>query len=131
MLDHGLEGLVVYELVARWADAERDGDREALDALLDDGLIVVGPFGSVTGKEGWLRRHTGDEPVYSLFSWSNIRVRAHADAVVVVVLVEQVGTYLSREPSGLFQGTLVVLRDRLTKRWMIVAMNFTPLREPC
>lgn len=41
----------------RWADAERRGDVEALDALLTDDFSAVGPYGFVLDKKRWLDRY--------------------------------------------------------------------------
>ena len=38
-----------------WSDAERNGDGAALDTLLTDDFLGVGPLGFVLPKEIWVR----------------------------------------------------------------------------
>src|SRR5215213_7598282 len=46
----------VLDLVERWAAAEQGNDAEALDGLLADDFVGVGPVGFVLGREQWLGR---------------------------------------------------------------------------
>src|SRR3712207_1616011 len=44
----------IRELGQRWADAERRGDADALDALLSDDFVIVGPLGFVLDRQQYL-----------------------------------------------------------------------------
>ena len=49
----------VDELLAEWSAAERVGDAAALDKLLADDFVGVGPLGFTLSKREWLARHDG------------------------------------------------------------------------
>lgn len=57
------------ELLARWRDADADGDTEALAPLLADGFRGDGPAGRVLGKAGW----PGRVPA-GAFRWTRLQV---------------------------------------------------------
>ncbi|MEV4056310.1 DUF4440 domain-containing protein [Amycolatopsis sp. NPDC049688] len=57
------------EVLARWSDADADGDAEALAPLLTDGFRGDGPAGRVLGKAGW----PGRVPA-GAFRWTRLQV---------------------------------------------------------
>jgi hypothetical protein len=57
------------ELLARWRDADADGDTEALAPLLAEGFRGDGPAGRVLGKDGW----PGRAPA-GAFRWTRLQV---------------------------------------------------------
>jgi hypothetical protein len=46
----------VRQLLRRWTDAERDGDRDGLDGLLTEDFVGIGPVGFMLPKAAWLDR---------------------------------------------------------------------------
>ena len=51
----------VTKLVQEWADAEVRSDVVALDHMLADDFIGIGPFGFMLTKEQWLARFRSGE----------------------------------------------------------------------
>ena len=78
------------ELLARWRDADANGDPEALAPLLADGFRGDGPAGRVLGKAGW----PGRVPA-GAFRWTRLQVTpsvgvatGHRDGVATTVVAE-------------------------------------------
>lgn len=79
-------------LLATWADAERTGDAAALDALLADGFVGIGPVGFVLDKAAWLGRF--DQGLsYEQLELEDVSVRRHGEVTVVVAHQHAVGSH--------------------------------------
>ena len=44
----------IDDVLTSWVDAERRGDAHALDALLTDDFVGIGPVGFVLSKAAWV-----------------------------------------------------------------------------
>ena len=80
----------VQDLLDRWTDAERTGDRDSLDALLADDFVGIGPVGFALPKPAWLDRF-GPELHYDRLELDEITSRDYGDAAVVVARQHAVG----------------------------------------
>jgi ketosteroid isomerase-like protein len=70
-------------LVTAWADAERRGDGPALETLLTDDFVGIGPVGFVLPKEIWVSRF--DHGLrYDDLDVDEISFRVHGDSAVIV-----------------------------------------------
>lgn len=84
------------------------GDADALERLLDDRLIFVGPDGSVATKQDDLAAHRAGSHRFRRLDIEDTRIEMHGDTALVVVLV-----WLSVEAQGqVFEG-----RHRYTRTW--------------
>jgi ketosteroid isomerase-like protein len=118
----------VMELGRHWANAERAGDAEALEPLLDDDFQLVGPLGFMLDKAQYLgSRRSGDLRHESLV-WEDVQVRAYDNAAVAVGTQTQRSTYQGRDTSGRFRVTQVAVRHG--DRWTIVGLHYSPIAQP-
>jgi ketosteroid isomerase-like protein len=118
----------VLELGRRWAAAERTGDADALDPLLADDFILVGPLGFMLDKRQYLgSRRSGDLKHQSLV-WEEVNVRLYGEAAVAVGSQTQQSTYQGRDASGRFRVTQIAVRQR--GGWAIVGLHYSPIAQP-
>ncbi len=73
----------VHDLLRKWSDAERTGDRDGLDALLAEDFLGIGPVGFVLPKQAWLDRF-GPDLRYERLELDEITARDYGDTTVVV-----------------------------------------------
>lgn len=118
----------ILELGQRWADAERRSDADALDTLLADDFVLVGPLGFVRDKAQYLgSRRSGDLKHESL-TWDDVRVRVYGETAVAVGSQTQKSTYQGRDASGRFRVTQIAAR--LGGRWAVVGLHYSPIAQP-
>jgi uncharacterized protein (TIGR02246 family) len=106
----------VLDLVERWAAAEQGNDAEALDQLLADDFVGVGPLGFVLGRDQWLARF-GNGLENRAFAVEDAQVRDYGTAAVVVGVLAQETSFQGNDNSGRFRLTLVAAR--LADRWLL------------
>jgi hypothetical protein len=70
-------------LLDRWTDAEQTGDADALDALLADDFVGIGPVGFVLDREAWVGRLRGALS-YDALALDEVALHGHGSATVVV-----------------------------------------------
>jgi ketosteroid isomerase-like protein len=129
MIDQGTHATdQVMQLGQQWANAERAGDADALEQLLADDFLLVGPLGFMLDKTQYLgSRRSGDLKHESLI-WEDVRVRAYDHAAVAVGSLKQRSTYQGRDASGRFRVTQVAVR--YGDRWTIVGLHYSPIAQP-
>src|SRR5436190_6507559 len=89
----------VLELGQRWAAAERAGDADALEPLLADDFLLVGPLGFMLDKRQYLgSRRSGDLKHESLV-WDDVHVRGYGGTAVAVGSQTQRTTFQGRDAS--------------------------------
>ena len=106
----------VLELVEGWAAAEQGNDAEALDGLLADDFVGVGPLGFVLGRDQWLARF-GNGLENRSFAVEDAQVRDYASAAVVVGVLAQETSFRGGDNSCRFRLTLVAVRP--SDRWLL------------
>jgi ketosteroid isomerase-like protein len=119
----------ILELGRRWAEAERHGDVAALDALLHEDFVGVGPLGFVLDRQQWLGPRRGGDLKNSTFEWQDPSVRVFGDTAVVVGTQIQESTYQGRDASGRFRVTQIVARTGADDRWVLAGMHLSPVAE--
>jgi ketosteroid isomerase-like protein len=97
-------------MLDRWTDAERNGDREALDALLTDDFVGIGPVGFMLAKTAWLNR-LGPNLRYERLELDEITSRSYADAAVVVARQHAAGEARGNPLPADTRVSFVVVRD--------------------
>ena len=118
----------VLELGRQWANAERAGDADALEPLLADDFLLVGPLGFVLDKTQYLgSRRAGDLRHESLV-WDDVHVRGYGDAAVAVGAQTQRTTFQGRDASGRFRVTQVAIRRG--DRWILAGLHYSPIAQP-
>lgn len=118
----------ILDLAHRWAETERRGDVAALDALLAEDFVAVGPRGFVLDKQQWLERYRTGALKNASFELEDPSVRAYGDAAVVVGAQTQHATYQGHDATGRFRVTQIVVRA--DDRWVIVGLHLSPVAEP-
>jgi len=73
----------IRDVLSRWTDAERDGDRDGLDGLLTEDFVGIGPVGFMLPKPPWLDRF-GPDLRYDGLELDEITSRSYGDTSVVV-----------------------------------------------
>lgn len=118
----------VHQLGQRWADAERRGDAEALEPLLADDFVLVGPLGFVLDKRQFLGSRLSGDLRHASFAWEDVNVRVHGDTAVAVGTQAQQSTYQGRDASGRFRVTQLAVRRDGT--WVLASMHLSPIAQP-
>jgi ketosteroid isomerase-like protein len=115
----------IEKRASQWAAAERTGDAAALDRLLTDDFVGIGPLGFMLSKEQWLARYGPDGLRNDSFALDETRVRMYGDAAVVTGRQVQSGTYQGRAlpPGG--RATLVWVRGN--GQWQLVGWQLSPI----
>ena len=106
----------VLELVERWATAEQGYDVAALDRLLANDFVGVGPVGFVLGRDQWLARF-GNGLENRAFTVQDAQVREYGTAAVVVGVLDQETSFQGADNSGRFRLSLVAARP--ADRWLL------------
>jgi ketosteroid isomerase-like protein len=114
----------IDELLAEWTTAERVGDAAALDKLLADDFVGVGPLGFTLSKREWLDRHDGGLR-YEAFGLEEVQVRGrgYGDATVVVARQVGQGTYQGNPVPGALRASLLLVRQ--AGRWRLAGNHMS------
>jgi ketosteroid isomerase-like protein len=111
-----------------WSDAEVRGDRNALDTILTDGFVGVGPRGFVLTKAEWLDRHASGDLKYRSIDVADIELHSYGDAVLVTSVQSQDGSYQSHDIKGSFRTSQLMVRDG--DRWRLASIQYSPIAGP-
>jgi ketosteroid isomerase-like protein len=120
----------LQELGRRWAEAERRSDADALDNLLHEEFVGVGPLGFVLDKQQWIQPRRAGDLRHTAFEWQDTQARVLGDTALVVGTQVQETTYQGREASGRFRVTQIAVRDGAEAPWRIVGMHLSPIAAP-
>lgn len=120
----------LVDLGRRWAEAERRNDADALDALLHEEFIGVGPLGFVLDKQQWIQPRRVGDLRHTSFEWQDPSVRVLGDTALVVGTQVQESTYQGRDASGRFRVTQIAVRNGAAASWRIVGMHLSPIAAP-
>jgi ketosteroid isomerase-like protein len=108
--------------------AQRAGDVDALDRLLHDALLAVGPDGSLVGKQEDLAAHRAGVFKIHELEELDLRVLEHGDLAVTFVLVRIRGAIGDEEVGGLMRYTRTWTRDG--DAWRVIAAHISPAADP-
>lgn len=127
----------IDEFLDRWTAAERRGDATALDELLTDDFVGVGPLGFTLPKPAWLARYDSGTLSYDAFELEEIQTRTHGDCAVVTARQNQRGTAHGEPVLEAARVTLSLTDD--DGRWRLAGAHLSfiagttgspPLRQP-
>ena len=120
------------KLGEEWAAAELRGDTAALERVLADDFVAVGPLGFMLDKEQWLSRHDSGNLTYESFEWDEVSVRVHGNAAVMIGRETARGRYedgdVQREIDDQFRTTLVFVEEQ--GRWLLLGLHLSPIASP-
>jgi ketosteroid isomerase-like protein len=114
----------VLALVDEWAQAERTMDSPALDGLLADDFVGIGPYGFLLSREQWVQRYESGVLKQQAFALEDPTVRLHGDTAVVIGSQNQQTTYQGNDVSGRFRATLIALRSG--GEWRLEGLHLSP-----
>src|SRR5215211_1498898 len=114
----------VLALVDTWARAELAMDGAALDGLLADDFVGVGPFGYLLTREQWVQRYESGVLKQQAFALENLAVRIYGDAAVVIGSQNQRTTQQGKDVSGRFRATLFAVRSG--GEWRLAGLHLSP-----
>ncbi|MDF2816364.1 MAG: hypothetical protein K0S73_304 [Stenotrophomonas rhizophila] len=78
-------------------------DVEALESLIADDLIFVGPSGDVFHKQDDLALHRSGRQKLTLAEWRSVEISSHGQAAVTSVTAELAGTFDGAAFAGHFR----------------------------
>jgi hypothetical protein len=112
--------LFVEQLEGTLRQAQLDGDVEALDRLIDDALLFVGPDGALLSKEDDLALHLNGAVRFISHEPTDLQWRLIAPDVVAVSLRTRLGVLVHGQAvAGDYHYTRVWARRE--ERWRVVA----------
>jgi ketosteroid isomerase-like protein len=119
----------ISQLGERWAEAELHADTSALDALLDEDFVAVGPFGFILTKSEWLDRHRSGDLNYEVFTWEPGNLRRYGDAVIVIGVQASQATYQGNPvPVSQLRATQIIVN--IDGRWVLAGLHMSPMGGP-
>lgn len=120
----------VSEMQRQWAEAELNGDADALESLLDDDFTSVGPAGFILNKQGWVGRYRSGDLKNQEFAWNNASLRCYGDDTAIIVGEQnQQTTYQGNPvPQGQLRFTIVAVRR--DGRWVGAAIHMSNIMQP-
>jgi ketosteroid isomerase-like protein len=113
----------ILEIGQAWAAAERREDVAALDDLLDDDFVAVGPRGFILNREQWLDRYRSGSLENDAFDWQDVSVRHYGDAAVAIGVQTQQAAHQGHQTSGRFRVSHVYVRKG--DRWLIANIQLS------
>jgi ketosteroid isomerase-like protein len=112
----------LQDVLTSWADAERRGDAAALDALLTDEFVGIGPVGFTLPKPGWLARFDGGLR-YDTVEVDEVTTLDYGDAAFVVGHQRADGTYKGRPTPPDTRVGFTLVREH--GNWRIAAIQYS------
>jgi ketosteroid isomerase-like protein len=112
------------EFLSEWAAAEASGNAQALQTLLADGFIAIGPMGFILPKVAWIGRHSSGDLTYQDFSLEEVEARpVGQDAAVVTARNNTRGSYRGHPIPEATRATLVLASG--AGRWQLAAIHMS------
>jgi ketosteroid isomerase-like protein len=101
----------LMQLGQEWTAAEERGDVAALERMLADDFVGIGPFGFMLTKEQWLARYRSDDLRNESVTLDEVSVRSYGEVAVIVGRQTQRTFFQGRDVSGRFRTTLICVRQ--------------------
>ena len=105
--------------------AQRESDVDALDRLLHDDLLAVGPDGSLVGKEEDLAAHRSGVFKIAELEEEDVRVLVHGDLAVTFAVLRIRGSIGADEVAARMRYTRTWTRDD-EGAWRVIAAHIAP-----
>jgi ketosteroid isomerase-like protein len=115
----------IQELGQEWTAAELQGDALALDEMLADDFVGIGPRGFMLTKEQWLARYQSGDLRQDSLTWDEVRMRVYGDAAVATGRQTQRGAFQGHAIAGQFRVTQVFVQQG--GRWLLAALQLSPI----
>ena len=112
----------IDSFLSEWSTAERNGDAAALEALLTDDFLGVGPLGFTLPKPAWLTRHQ-QGLAYETFGLEEVQTRVHGDTALVTARQTARGTYRGNPTPEAVRATLALVNEG--GRWRMAGIHMS------
>ncbi len=119
----------ISDLLARWIDAERTGDRNRLDDLLTEDFVGIGPVGFTLPKPAWLDR-LGPDLHYDRLELDEVTSRDYGEATVVVARQHAVGEARGNPVPGDTRVSFVFVPDDSDDHTRIAGIQYSFMAVP-
>ncbi|MGI8521862.1 MAG: nuclear transport factor 2 family protein [Nocardioides sp.] len=112
--------------IERRSKAERAGDTQELNSLLEDDFAGIGPHGFQLDKQQWLDRYASGSLLNEAFATDEVTVRSYgAETAIVTGVQSQQATYQGHAARGRFRLTAVLIAR--SHRWSIADVQLSPI----
>ena len=118
----------IEKLGQEWAAAELRGDVSALNSLLTDDFIGIGPLGFLLSKQEWLARHQSGDLTYDAVDLDEVTVRVYDQAAILIGRQVQKAAYRGNRVDAELRTTLVFVHQH--GQWQLAGLHFSPLGQP-
>jgi hypothetical protein len=105
--------------------AERSDDREALDALIADDFMSIGPTGRIINKAEWIARHRGF--VYHPLETDALDVRVYGPTAIVRTVQHSLAQFAEGDVPATARVSEVWVRQGDLDHWKLASIQFSPL----
>lgn len=116
----------VRSLGSRWAEAERDADLQALEALLAPGFVFVSADGRVVPRDRYLYRHLDSELKHRFVDWEHVTVSVHPGACIAVGTLRRASTDGVTDRAREYRASQVYVQGN-GHEWLLAALIVVPL----
>jgi ketosteroid isomerase-like protein len=121
------EGTDLIELERQFGQAIIRADSEALERIVSDDWILVGPEGKVIPKAVFVAVLKSGELTHSAMDLTEPRVRVYGDTAIVTGRVTAMGTYQGQSFNTIERSTDVFVRQQ--GHWKCVLTQLTSIPE--
>ena len=111
-----------------WDQAMISNDAETIGSFMADEWTIVGPDGSLSGKDGSLSSIAGGDLKHDIMTSEDLIVRFYGDSAVVIAKGISGGTYKGQPFRELERSSNVFVRRN--GRWVCVLTHLSKLRPP-
>lgn len=118
----------IRQLEDSWHDAILSGDGTAIEGLLAESYVGIGPDGNIMGRTEEVQARSGGEDRLSKLDVEEQKVRVFGTTAVVTSRVWVEGTYSGRPLNGPYRYTRVWSLDR--GQWRIVSFEASKVNDP-
>jgi len=108
--------------------AERSDDREALDALIADDFLSIGPTGRIINKTEWIARHRGF--VYHPLESDTLDVRVYGPTAIVRTVQHSLAQFAQGDVPATARVSEVWVQQGDVNHWKLASIQFSPLEQP-
>jgi len=116
---------IIFELQHKFDEAELHGDKEALNGLLTDDFISIGPKGFLLDKNSWISRH--DQFKYDKLETSDTDIRLYDKAAIIRNIQRNVASYKNEPVKVAVRVSQVWVNEN--DQWKLAGIQFSPLAE--
>jgi len=107
--------------------AERSDDREALDALLADDFLSIGPTGTIINKAEWIARPRGF--VYHPIETDALDVRLYGRTAIVRTMQHSLAQFAKGDVPATVRLSEVWVQQGDMDHWQLASIQLSPLEQ--